>query len=98
MTTRPAVRSCPRWWWAVDFASPVELGQLAQRRLAVREASQNSDAGLVGERPPQRQRSLPHVALGLERLLGRVADDPRVAVLAEQQPGPRGELGRQHDA
>ena len=90
--------AAPRWWCAVDFASPVssvssfsEASPFAsRRRIRIRASSASA-------RPSASARSCTSRSAS-SRLLGRVADDPRVAVLAEEQPRPRGEVRREHDA
>src|SRR5919202_4849306 len=74
-------------------------GQLVEARRPGGEAAEHRHAPLVAERAAERERARPQRVLAARRLVADgVADQARVAVLAEQQPRARGEVREEDDA
>src|SRR5205809_6414779 len=64
------------------------VSKLAQARLATRQPAEDRDALFVGERLPECHRAARSRPRGGAVLPGRVADEARLAVLAQEQPRP----------
>lgn len=80
------------------LADPAYFGELREGGFAGGESAKHVEAPFVAERATDADGAGDEVLLGVPRLILRgVADDPRVFVLAEQEPGAGGDVGDEHD-
>ena len=74
-------------------------GELVERRVTAREASQDGHSATVPERPPEQHGLLRERRFRVELLRrDRVTDDTGSAVLTEEEERPRGDVRDEHDA